>query len=80
MMQATRACNHNVTKVTTLRYVFDIKEWITPHLDEIRYHTQPHIFLFKRNSSHQSVMYYKQWSHSDWEPTNNGCILLKVCV
>ena len=27
--------------------MFDIWSWISPHLDEIHYHTEPHVFLFK---------------------------------
>lgn len=25
-------------------------------------------------------MFYKQWSHCNWEPDNDGCLLLKVCT
>ena len=80
ILQATKARIHNVNNVTILDHVFDIQEWIAPHLDEIKYHTQPHIFLFKRNGSGKAAMYYKQWSHCDWEPSSDGCLLLKVIL
>ena len=76
--QATRVSNHHVVGVTTLSYMFDIRGWIAPHLDEIRYHTEPHIFLFKKcPTTGHAVMYYKHWSHDAWEP-DGGLLLLKV--
>ncbi len=50
MEHAVRVSNNSVIMVKTLTYAFNIKHWIAPHLDDIRYHTEPHIFLFKRNS------------------------------
>lgn len=78
LIQATKASNHAVTNVQVLKYLFDIREWISPHLDQIRYHTEPHIFRFAKNHKDQSVMFYKAWSHDNWEPSNDGLILLKV--
>ena len=79
LIQATKASNHSVTGVQVLEYVFGIREWISPHLDQIRYHTEPHIFRFAKNDRGQSVMFYKAWSDDVWEP-NDGLILLKVVL
>ena len=78
MMQATKACNHNVKEVGTVNHMFNIREWIVPHLNEIHYHTQPHIFLFKRNESGKAVMLYKQWSNENWQSPDGVSVMLKV--
>ena len=49
MDAALRASNQNVKHSSTLNYVFDIKNWIAPHLDEIHGHTAPHVFRFCLN-------------------------------
>ena len=78
IIQATKCSNHTVINVFVLEYLFDIRDWIASHIDEIRYHTQPHIFLFKKNRHGQTALYYKHWSRDDWEPSNDGHVLLKV--
>lgn len=78
LIQVTKASNLAVTGVQVLKYPFGIREWISPHLDQIRYHTEPHIFGFAKNRKGQSVMFYKVWSHDNWEPSNDGLVLLKV--
>ena len=78
MMQAAKSSNHLVSNVSCVKYIFDIRDWILPHLEPIRYHTEPHIFLFKKNSANKAEFYYKAWSHCDWEPSNKGHVLLKV--
>ena len=71
--------NKNVQNVTTLKYLFDVKNWIAPCIDEIHYHTKPHVFLFKRNFDGNAEMFYKQWSHNSWKPSESkGCQILKV--
>jgi len=79
MKEAAKACHANVTHASSIEYIFDIKEWISPHLDKIKYHTEPHVFCFKKNPSGKAAMFYKKRSHCEWEPDNDGCILLKVC-
>ena len=59
LIQATKASNHSVIGVQVLKYVFDISKWISPHLDQITYHTEPHIFRFAKNERGQSVMFCK---------------------
>jgi len=79
-MQALKSSNHSVMNVSTVKQMVDIRQWISPHLEDIRYHTDQHIFLFKKNVSNKAAMYYKAWSHHEWEPSNEGILLLKVCT
>ena len=70
--------NKNVQSVTTLEYVFDIKNWIAPCLDEIHYETKPHVFLFK-NCNGKAEMFYNQRSHNLWKQSDsNVCKILMV--
>ena len=55
--------NRTTVAVTSLQYVYDVRAWISPHLEEITKHTAPHIFRFHRSSEGRAVMHYKHWSH-----------------
>lgn len=50
-----------------LDMVYDIKEWITPHSEELHAHTQPKSFKFVRDEQGHCVMYYRNYSHMRWE-------------
>lgn len=76
---ACKAANHTSRKTMTLNYIVDFKKWIAPHIEEVHGHTNPHIFLFKRNALGKSVMYYKNWTHDDFQP-KDGVKLLKVNI
>jgi hypothetical protein len=80
MAASLTTSNKNVKMVSTLNYVFDIKNWIAPHLDEIHGHTAPHVFRFQLNhASKRAEMHYKHWSHDPWEPRGeHGLYILKV--
>ena len=66
--------------MSSLKYIFNIRDWIAPCLDEIKYHTTPHVFLFRREEDRgKAVMYYKHWSSEPWIP-KEGLILLKVYI
>ena len=72
--------NQSVAGVSSLKYIFNIRDWIAPCLDEIKYHTTPHVFLFRRDEDQgKAVMYYKHWSSDPWIP-KEGLILLKVYI
>ena len=75
-----RESNRNTVAVTTLRYVYDVRNWILPCLNDITRHTAPHIFRFRRNAEGSGEMHYKHWSHEEWQPPRTGLQLLKVCV
>lgn len=77
MEACCKAANHTVRETSTLKFIFDIKTWISPYLEEIHGHTTPHVFLFRRNVKGKACMYTKTWSHQEWEP-EQGMQLLKV--
>ena len=79
MEKRFKESNQTVNDVETIRYVFDIKTWIAPHLEEIHNHTTPHIFALRRNINGKAALFYKAWSQCKWEPHDgNGLVLLKV--
>ena len=80
LIQATKASNHSVRDVATVSYIFDIRAWLAPHIQEIHCHTYPHIFLFKKNESGKGVMLYKHWSHENWEFPEGDSAILKVSI
>ena len=80
LIVATKVSNSNVVDVKVLHYLFNIREWISPCLEAIKYHTEPHIFNFHKNTKGQTAMYYKPWAKSDWLPNNDGLLILKVCM
>ena len=80
MVCTLKTSNQNVKFVSTLKYVFDIKSWISPHLNEIHGHTTPHIFRFSFNhSTKKAEMQYRHWSHDSWNQ-GQGLLLLKVAM
>ena len=58
-----------------LDVVFNIKEWLSPHAEELHSHTQPKCFKFVRDEQGHCVMYYRNYSHMKWEGPQR---LLKV--
>lgn len=46
--------------------MFDIKEWLDPHSDDLHKHVRPHCFKFVKNNKGEAVMYYRKWSGDDW--------------
>ena len=45
MEQRFEDSNQSIAGVLTLKYMFDVRSQIGPCLDEIMYHTTPHVFL-----------------------------------
>lgn len=78
MEQRFLASSQLSVAVSTLQYVYDIRKWLTPAIDDIQYHTTPHIFRFKRNADGRGEMHYKHWSSDDWRPKDSGLLILKV--
>ena len=75
---ACKAANHGTRQTKPLEYVVDFKSWLSPQIEEIHGHTNPHVFLFKKDgTSGKCKMYYKNWSHEQWQP-HEGLQLLKV--
>ncbi|XP_068752651.1 uncharacterized protein [Montipora capricornis] len=50
-----------------LDMVFDVKEWFSPHANELHSHTHPKCFKFVRNEGGSCVMFYRNYSHMKWE-------------
>lgn len=62
-----------------LEQIYDVKHWVADSLEDIHNHTYPHIFRFSLGRDGRCLMQYKQWSHTQWEPSNApGIVLLKV--
>ena len=66
MQVVYKESNKGVICSDVLSHVFDVKMWLTPHLEDLHQHTQPHVFKFSQNSSGKAELYYKKWSHMDW--------------
>ena len=58
-----------------LDVVYNIKEWLSPHAEELHAHTQPKSFKFVRDEQGHCIMYYRNYSHMKWEGPQR---LLKV--
>ena len=50
-----------------LDVVYNIKEWLLPHAEELHAHTQPKSFKFVRDEEGHCIMYYRNYSHMKWE-------------
>lgn len=76
MRDAMRNC---LTTIRVLSFmldaVYDIKDWVAPHAEQLHDHTQPKCFKFIRNSSGKCEMFYRNYSHMQWE---GPVIVLKV--
>ena len=75
-MKATTESYSPHPKVELLKYVYDVREWLTTSIVDLHGHTQPHCFKFILNSNESSEMFYKNWSHDEW--SQEGLKLLKV--
>jgi len=61
-----------------LESIYDIKAWITPHLNNLHGHSQPHCFKSIRNNQEKAVMYYRNWTTSPWCSEEDATVVLKV--
>ena len=59
-----------------LTWLYDIRNWIAPHVEDIHGHTQPHHFRFTLDEVGIVVMHYKNWAKDAWSA--DGLKLLKV--
>lgn len=76
MFEALHNCVPNInTPVFLLDVVYNIKEWLEPHAEELHYHTEPKCFQFVRNTAGKCEIYYRNNSHMPWE---GPVIVLKV--
>lgn len=63
-------------KVELLKYVYDVRAWLTPSIEDLHGHTQPHCFKFTLNANGHAEMFYKNRSGDGW--SKDGVLLLKV--
>lgn len=76
MLKAMEDCLSTIKALAfLLNVVYDIKEWLSPHAEEIHDHTQPKCFKFVKSSAGKCEMFYRNYSHMPWE---GPVILLKV--
>ena len=62
--------------VEFVKHVHDVKLCLTPSIEELHGHTQPHCFKFVLSSEGHAVMHFKNWSHDAW--SREPLVLLKV--
>lgn len=59
--------------------VFNITEWLIPHLNTIKNHSKPHIFKIAKDDNGRARIFWKEWStDKTWNAT--GDYLLKTQV
>ena len=76
LLQAMKSCLAIIKAFPfLLDVVYNIKEWLSPHAEELHAHTQPKSFKFVRDEEGHCVMYYRNYSHMKWEGPQR---LLKV--
>ncbi len=66
-------------EVVWVEWVFEIKTWLGPHVEELRGHSQPHCYRFTTNGEGHAAMHYRQWSGQVWLP-ENGLLLIKYGI
>ena len=69
-------CIQNITVLPfLLDAVYNIKEWLAPHAEQLHDHAQPKCFKFVRNATGKCEMFYRNYSHMSWE---GPVVILKV--
>ncbi|XP_044170950.1 uncharacterized protein LOC122955255 [Acropora millepora] len=68
MQEAMKNCIQNIRVLPfLLDAVYNIKEWLAPHAEQLHDHTQPKCFKFVRNATEKCEMFYRNYSHMSWE-------------
>jgi len=81
LFEATRNCMDLNPSTFFLEVMHDIKSWISPHLNELHGHRDPHCFKFVLNDENKCAMYYRNWTSDPWCLEDKSIIVLKVfCV
>ena len=55
--------------------VYNIKEWLVRHVEQLDDHTQPKCFKFIHNALGKCEMFYQNYCHMPWE---DPFVILKV--
>ena len=59
-----------------IEMIHDVKRRITPHLNELHGHRDPHCFKFVCNKDDKCIMFYRNWTSDPW--CTDAAIVLKV--
>ena len=80
LKEAVLNCDQQIIDVAELDAIWDIKSWLSPHINTPHGHTNPHNFLFQHGESGKAEMRYRNWSLDSWLPLppQHGVVLLKV--
>ena len=58
--------------------VYDISDWLLPHIVNVRNHTYPHTYKFFLNEQGKAVMNYKNWATDQvWQPEEEPIRILE---
>ena len=61
MQEAMKNCIQNIRVLPfLLDAVYNIKEWLAPHAEQLHDHTQPKCFKFVRNATGKCEMFYRK--------------------
>lgn len=75
-LRALQFCMKNPSpRPYLLQKVYDIRSWIQDHAVELHSHTVPKCFKFELNEAGKAVMFYRNWSHEQWQ---GPVVILKV--
>ena len=80
LLHATGISMEPTPQTYFMEEIYDIKSWITPHLNKLHGHRQPHCFKFILNQEEKAVMYFLNWTSDSWCTTEEATIVLKVCI
>lgn len=80
LLHATTISMEPNSKTFLIDVMFDIKSWISPHLNELHGHRDPHCFKFVLNKDNKSIRYFWNWSTDLWCPEDRAIVILKVCT
>ena len=76
MQEAMKNCIQNIRVLPfLLDAVYNIKERLAPHAEQLHDHTQPKCFKFVRNATEKCAMFYRNYPHMSWE---GPVVILKV--
>ena len=71
LLNLTTAVKDQQITAEFLPTVFNFKDWIGPHLNDIDGHSTPHYFLFQKNDSNQVAFWHKDRCDDQWIPKPN---------
>ena len=78
LLEATKV-SMDLNPITTLiENMHDVKKWITPHLNDLHGHRDPHCFKFVCNEDDKCMMFFRNWTCDPWCPEDKATVVLKA--